>query len=326
MFKFSTTSFVNSSIYLNGDPAWFSVKDGTITYSDDDAATAKALPTTTTNTDEVSFTVNKNVKFFKDNVTSITKAKYVEPELAELSIDFSKANLEAGEYRLYVYIRSIDNADPLYANDFIYKGRPLYIEFKATGNATEDATNFVKTAKKWITLLFANGQIAKVSASGAKVTIKAVNEYQRFHIAEIQKYDPNAHVWSHDGAFVTLFSSDVTSDTYDEDVFTMVKTGNIGFGIYSQLIKDLRLPTNANSRFFRSQPNEVPLVTGKYWEYVVTQCVERPEMQGTSVLGQYNKSITTHVIFVEEGLQDAFDTDLAELGVEIKEIPAKREG
>ena len=66
----------------------------------------------------------------------------------------------------------------------------------------------------------------------------------------------------------------------------------------------------------------MPIVNGKYWQYSIVQCTERPEMQGTSVLGQYNKSITTHVIFVEDTVKSAFDTELAKLGVEIKDYPS----
>lgn len=312
MFKWTTTSFVNGANYLDGDPSWFLVKEGNITYSDANTS----LPTTTTNEDEVSFTVNRNVKFFKDNITSITKAKWSLPEYGEMTIDFSKANLEVGDYRFYLYIRAIGNADPLYANDLIYKGRPVYIEFAVKDtDASKIAGSFVKTAKRWISLLYANQNIIKVSANGTKVTIKAINEFQRFFVAEIQKYDSEALTWAHDGAFVTLFSSDE-----DEDVFEITSKGKPGFGTYTDLIQNLRLPTNANTRFFRHQENEMPLVTGKYWQYVITQCTERPEMQGTSVLGQYNKSITTHVIFVEDGVQSAFNSALANLGVTITEV------
>lgn len=315
MFKFTTTSFVNGTTYLDGTPAWFGVSGGTITYADGTTGT-------TTNTDEKSFTVAKNVKFFKDNIQSISRAQYTLPENAELEIDFSEASLTAGDYRLYLYIRSVDNADPFYANDNVYKGRPLYIEFKAKGTAATDAAAFAKTANKWITLLYGNGQFIKVSASGTTVTIKATNEYQRFFTAEIQKYDDTALVYSYGGAYVTLFSSDPNSAAYDEDVFTVTKSGKAGYGTYVQLTKDLRLPTNANTRYFRHQENEMPIVNGKYWQYSIVQCTERPEMQGTSVLGQYNKSITTHVIFVEDAVKSAFDTELAKLGVTITDYPA----
>ena len=303
MFKWTTTSFVNGTSYLNGEPEWFSAKSGTITYADGTTGS-------TTNTAEESFTVNRNVKFFKSNITGITKAKYSLPELAELEIDFSTAALTAGNYRFYLYIRSIGNADPFYANDMIYKGRPLYIEFKAVGTAATDAESFKKTANKWIKLLYGNGNIVKVDYNSTKVTIKATDEYQKFYLAEIQKYDPQAVVWAKDGAFVTLYSSDENADAYTSGVFSIVKPGKPGFGTYVQLTKDLRLPTNANTRYFRDQEDAMPIVTGKYWQYVITQCTERPEMQGTSVLGQYNKSITTHVIFVEDGVQKAFDSAL----------------
>lgn len=318
MFKFTTTSFVNGTTYLDGTPAWFGVKNGTITYADGTTGS-------TTNTDETSFTVSKNIKFFKDNIQSISRATYTLPELAELEIDFNTAGLTAGDYRMYLYIRSVDNADPMYANDMVYKGRPLYIEFKAKGTAATDAAGFAKTANKWITLLYGNGQFVKVSASGTKVTVKATNEYQRFYLAEIQKYDDTALVYSYGGAYVTLLSSDPNSVAYDEDVFKVTKTGKAGYGTYVQLTKDLRLPTNANTRYFRHQENEMPIVNGKYWQYSIVQCTERPEMQGTSVLGQYNKSITTHVIFVEDAVKSAFDTELAKLGVEIKDYPAVAE-
>lgn len=324
MFKFTTTSFINGSTYLNGEPAFFALKNGTFTYPQGASLDAA----TSTNTSETSFTVNRNVKFIKEAVTKITKCKYTLPENAEMTIDFSVATGVTGtdNFRLYLYIRSIGDADPMYANDFIYKGRPLYIEFQAGSSAADTATKFAKTANKWIKLLYANGNIVKVTASGSKVTLKATDEYKKFYVAEIQKYDENALKWAHDGAFVTLYSSDENSAAYTQGVFNVVKAGQQGYGTYTQLIKDLRLPTDANLAFWRNQENEMPIATGKYWQYVITQCTERPEMQGTSVLGQYNKSITTHVVFVEDSVQAEFNTMLASLGVTIEDAAGSNNG
>ena len=98
--------------------------------------------------------------------------------------------------------------------------------------------------------------------------------------------------------------------TYKADFVTVSTPGPPGYGTYAQVIKDLRLPTNANTRFYRDKADEVPMVGGMYWQFVLVSCTERPEMQGTSVLGQYNKSITSHVIFVEDHVKADFLSDL----------------
>lgn len=284
MFKWTTTSFVNGT-YADGSESYKKFDDA--------------------------IRLNHGIVLKKDVVTSVTKAKWVLPKKDTLEIDLSKASLTPGHYRLYVYIRSVDNADPLYANDFVYKGRPLNLEFmvKSGQNTSAIAETIVKAAKKWITLLYENGDILKFDSSTSKVTISAVTEFQRLHLCEIQKYNPEALVWAHDGAFETILSTDKDSDEYNDQVFAYTQ-GRTGFGTYAQLIKDLRLPTNANLRLYADQRDEIPVINGKYWQYVFTQCVERPEMQGTSVLGQYNKSITTHVVFVEDGAQAQFDADV----------------
>lgn len=312
MFKYSTSTLINGLKYFNDQPAWFVNKKGAAEMTQNGETVMehedadKAV--------EDSFVLTQKEKFVKDSVIAVSRAKFVESQKEILTIDLDKADLtyEKGDIiRLFLYIRTANAADPMYANDFVYKGRPLFIEAKAGKDASEAAENLKKAAKRWINLLFGDDRfIVKVKAEGTVVTIEATSCEQRFHAAEIQEFDPKAVIWAHDGAFVTMASMDKESDAFVEDMFEITQAGRCGFGTYSQILKDLRLPTNANTRFYRDLVDEVPLVNGKYWQYVVTLCTERPEMQGTSVLGQYNKSITSHIMFVEDAVKEAFEADL----------------
>ena len=293
MFKFVTSTLINGSTYVDGSAAFVA------------------------NETEKSLTLAHNCKFFKDNVTKITRAKYKLPVNDKLEIQIP-SDISAGLYKIHMYIRSTENCDPLYANDFVYKGRPLDIEFvvKQGDSANTVANTIKRKANKWITLLFDNNKIINVDASNNKVILTATSEYQRFFTVEIMKFDENLNKFAYDGAFKTVYSMDPESDEYASNVFTLTK-GNVGFLTYDYMMQNVRLATNANwmkgHPLRKYQVDEIPSVNGKYWEYVFTQCTERPEMQGTSVLGQYNKSITTHVVYVEDGVKSAFETELVKV-------------
>ena len=130
--------------------------------------------------------------------------------------------------RIALYIGlSMNSQDSFYANDFVYKGKPLFIEFYVKKNDTTDdvAARIKKIANKYFLLVTGNDKILNVTtensteavgtpdapeyvaAKGATVTFEGVNGYQQIKKAELQWYNPEAvtvDCCTMDGAYETL--------------------------------------------------------------------------------------------------------------------------
>lgn len=307
MFKYSSTHVLNSIDILQ-----YNAEDGKTPSGKNDS----------------SLIVDHVNKFFKSAVTSIRKATPVDAQTE--AIKFTVPSLTAGKIgRLYLYIRSLDSTNPIYANDFIYKGKPFQIEFKIGTNATASAENIKKNANKWLNFVFGD-RVLSVTNSGADVTISVANKNTdlRFYKVEIQEFNEDAF----DGDFETVAGWSSNKDiknSYDKVLeVTYVTKGNSGFGTYMFLLKNLRLPTNANMNWMdvNSLGGEMPMAGGKYTQYIIKQCTERPEVQGNNVVGQYNKSITTHILWVNESIVSAFEGKLTEFVGELTDLGGKTDG
>jgi hypothetical protein len=107
-------------------------------------------------------------------------------------ITFGEAETEA-VCRIILYLGlSMNSQDSLYANPFVYKGKPLYVEFKAfKNNAAKTAKEFERVVNKFM-LLETDEKLLTVGVSGTKITISGVNGYQQLKKAVLQKFNPEA--------------------------------------------------------------------------------------------------------------------------------------
>jgi len=73
----------------------------------------------------------------------------------------------------------MNSQDSFYANDFVYKGKPLFIEFPVNKGDTAEiaAKRAVKIANKY-QLFTAQEKILDITANEGKITIEGVNGYQ----------------------------------------------------------------------------------------------------------------------------------------------------
>ena len=273
-----------------------------------------------------------NTRFNKDNVIDIQIKNHTVENLAKVEFDMAKMialvtadskDVQEGSYRIALYIGlSMNSQDSFYANDFVYKGKPLYIEFPVT--AADDAEaigkRVVKIANKYL-LFTAQEKILDVSESGGKVTFEGVNGYQLIKKAVLQKYDPNAKqvdCCNNNGDFVDIihgvpvtYTTDPTTGevtvgekTLDFDGLreladneVAIEPGLEAFGDYNWIIHNLRLPTLANTYFWAVTKSEMPVVGGEYTQFIIRMCVDRDGIAG-GVVGQRATSVTTHVLYV----------------------------
>lgn len=124
MFRYNTTTVINSNTdFTTGEPLLVSGTD--------------------------SLQVKRGLTFKKKYVKAIYKREYNDPELAQVKVDLSGLQ-EVGVYRIAMYIRLEGSNNEYYANDYVFKGKPFYIEFtKKTANESGLAGKVVNIAKKY---------------------------------------------------------------------------------------------------------------------------------------------------------------------------------
>lgn len=291
-----------------------------------------------------------NLRFNKDDVLDIQVKNHTVENLAKVEFDLDKVktlvtadskDVFAGSYRIVLYLGlSMNSQDSFYANDFVYKGKPLYVEFPVNSESESTETiakRIVKIANKYF-LFMAQDQIMNVTAEDGKITFEAVNGYQIIKKAILQKYDPNANqidCCNNNGDFIDIVTGVPVTWTADEttgevtvgdqtldvdglrdleDNEVAIEPGIEAFCDYNWLIHNLRLPTLANTYYWSVTKNEMPVVGGEYTQFIIRLCKERDGIAG-EVVGQRATSVTTHVLYVLDQGNNVSDvkTELAKL-------------
>ena len=300
MFQFTTTTIVNSLQDYN-DPnkaLIVEIKEG---------AVVKGIH------------IKRDFKFLADNIEAIYKRAASDPVMAQATIDLTEVTAPTVDttFRIAVYIRLSGSQNSYYANDFVFKGKPFYIEFlwRNGETATNVAKKVIKIAKKYQQMVY-EYQLLDITEDAGVITIKGTDEYQTLTKVDLEKFDENAGPWQeggHVGEFIPVDTLDEESIYHTGDVVTLVQQAKQGFGTYRNMIKDYRLPTAANTRWSKIIQDETPVVGAKYNQYTIVQCVKRGIMGGDAV-GEVVKSKTTHVFFVNQAIAADFETQLAKIG------------
>lgn len=261
------------------------------------------------------------------------QAKKPTPEsLASVTFDMSEiviANDDTtkeltGRIVLYITL-SMNSQDSFYANDLVYKGKPIFIEFpvKKGDSAPTIAAKVVRNANKYFALTVGSEKIVNVTSNSGNVTIEGVNGYQQFTKAILQKFDPEANTvdcCTNKGDYVDIITGvpviyelnadgsvnigttpqklaeDGTAEALADNEVA-IKPGLEAFGDYNWIIHNLRLPTMANTYFFSPTQGELPAIGQVYSQFIITMCKERDGISG-EIVGARAKSVTTHVFYV----------------------------
>lgn len=292
MFQFTTTNVINSDKDLTTGKALYEVKNDTLV-------------------------VKRVANFKKENIAAIYKAVAVDPENAKVTIDLTGVSATAGDVlRLSIYVGlSQASQDSRYSNDMIYKGKPFSVDFVWQDTAANSAKKLVETIKKYSLLVYGE-KLLTASDSGAFVTIEATNEYQRFRRVDLEKFEKTPNEYPYSGKYTVIKSlSDLASKTRTQLNGTTEGffAGKEGFGTYSFLLHNLRLPTSARTRAFGINQDETPIVGAKYNQYTIHYCANRGVL-GLNAVGDTVKSVTTHVFYVKSDLASTFEALLEQVG------------
>lgn len=250
-----------------------------------------------------SIEVRRVNKFLKENVSAIHKRTASDPVIGKA--EFTITNLDVGIYRLKLYIRLSGSQNSYYSNDFVFKGKPFVYEFRITSGPTSgptSATDVAKEIKRVIDKIQAlyGDKYIRTEVKDNKLIIHGVDEYQLFTEAKIQKLN-------------TAANNPLTNEVYEDIIEGTITKSVEGFGTYTHILKDLRLPTIEARRFEAVNQEELPIPGMKYNQYTIYYTVDRGLFGGAAV-GQQVTSKTTHVFYVLESIAAKFEVELAVLG------------
>ena len=268
--------------------------------------------------------IKRDFLFVKDNVDCIRKRKGYEAPLCNATIDFTTStsvvptepalHLEptngVNYCRLDIYI-GIEGAEPyIYSTPWYHKGKPFWVEFIVKkGDQAKDIADRLEKTIKSNHIFQVDKDLIKVTNDGAgKLTLEGATEYQRFRKVTLNSFEANAD-------YADEVAAMNPNEVVDSDAIALVTKGKNAFGTYSQIVKDLRLPTAANYQWLATRKVEIPIVGAVYNQYIIEYHAPA-NSHPLSVVGGRLDSHTTHVFWVKNDteLVTAWENALKTLG------------
>ena len=180
---------------------------------------------------------------------------------------------------------------------------PFWVEFtvKAGDTADKIAENVAKLIKT-NHIFLQDKDLINLTVEGTKLILEGATEYQRFRQIVISKFA------------LTDDYSDEVAKLGDANI-VLAERGKNAFGTYTQIVKDLRLPTAANWQPLHIRKVETPIVGAIYNQYII-EYVAPATNEGLGAVGQKLESTTTHVFWVknDKDLITEWETALGEVG------------
>lgn len=238
--------------------------------------------------------------FEKRWVENIRKAEGHKMELCEATVDLSKVEFgDATVARLYIYVGLEGSEESIYANDWYRKGMPLSVSF-AVGAAADMAEAIADTIKTFNVFTKVK-KVLDVTASEGVLTIKGTHEHQRLNKIAILVGDKDSIL----GEEKVVAEYELNRKKHA--AVTEVNRGVNGFGTYSQLLKDLRLPTANHNHWLSVQKDEMPIVGAIYTQFIINYYAPSTANPSFTAVGNRSMSETTHVFWVKSDLVADFE-------------------
>ena len=240
--------------------------------------------------------------FEKRWVERIRKAEAKEVVLCEAKLDLNKISFGENKVaRLYIYVGLDGSEESIYANDWYRKGMPLSVSFAVSADAKAMAEAIADTVKRFNVFTKVK-KVLDVVAEGEVLVIKGTHEHQR-----LQKIQVLVDAGLGEEAALVDFELNHKADAAVE----LVKAGVNGFGTYSQLLKDLRLPTAVHNHWLSVQKDEMPIVGALYTQYIISYYAPSTANPSFTAVGNRSMSETTHVFWVKNDLVAKWEEALA---------------
>jgi hypothetical protein len=242
--------------------------------------------------------------FEKRWVESIRKAEGHKPVICSAALDMAAVKTKLDEAkatvaRLYLYVGLEGSEESIYANDWYRKGMPLSVSF-----TNDTAENMVKAIVDTVNRFNVFTKVKKVLDVVAKedeattLVINGTHEHQR-----LQKIQVLVDAGMGEETAVVNYELNHVEDAAIKDE---VKGVN-GFGTYSQLLKDLRLPTAVHNHWMNVQKDEMPIVGALYTQYIISYYAPSTANPSFTAVGNRSMSETTHVFWVKSDLVEEWE-------------------
>lgn len=234
--------------------------------------------------------IGYDFNFDPNCIKSIKTADGYDAQPCVAVIDFGKLGLEEGTHcRLDAYVTFV-GAEPSYGANaaHIQKGVPFWVEFTYSKNSASDVAKAIKKNH----LFLIDEDILTVSVEGNVLTLTGAIEYARFKDVKVVSYD-------------IMGGQTVVASLGKEGAIVLDSEGKNGFGTYSQIVKDLRVPTAANYQWTHLRQAETPVVGAIYDQFIIEYCAPASN-DGTIFVGHRGDSWTTHVFWVKEDISAEF--------------------
>lgn len=258
--------------------------------------------------------IKRDFDFYKDKegygkICAIRKRAGYDAVLCKAEVDFANlvsalvptSGITYARFDLYL---GVEGAEPfIYSTPWVQKGMPFWVEFtvKAGDTADKIAENVAKLIKT-NHIFLQDKDLINLKVDGTKLVLEGATEYQRFRQIVISKFA------------LTDDYSDEVAKLGDANI-VIKERGKNAFGTYTQIVKDLRLPTAANWQPLHIRKVETPIVGAIYNQYII-EYVAPATNEGLGAVGQRLESTTTHVFWVKQDtdLITEWETALGEVG------------
>ena len=268
--------------------------------------------------------IKRDFVFAKDDargkVMAIRKAEGYEAEPCVATIDFSaiaeiqpSADEPKKYCRLDIYL-GVEGAEPfIYATPWVQKGMPFWVEFTVTEKNKGAIAEVVAEMIKKNHLFLVDKDLLHVEAEGNVLTLTGATEYQRFRNVEVRTFAATDDYAELVGELAKIKDGKVA----EGEAICEVERGKNAFGTYSQIVKDLRLPTAANYQWTHIRQVETPIVGAIYNQYIIEYCAPATN-EGLGAVGAKLESHTTHVFWVKNDAEliAEWEEALAAIGFE----------
>lgn len=240
--------------------------------------------------------------FDKANIAAIYRTEYQEAKPATATVAALKAQPAADNVvRLQVWVSEEGTIRPELQNAMLKKSLPF--QFEVVANGSDVYTQLAKVVEK----MFAkkgSDKLFTAEVVDGKLVFKATDCYVQFDEVRIDEVPSDKVDLNGYHNYKALLE--------DKDV-TIVR-GTEGNGTVARLVKNMRIPTKASLNPFGSYQGGKPVPGGEYHQYLIQYVVDRSHM-GHQVFGSVgDRSMTSHVLFIEKGVDGAFQDELVKLG------------
>ena len=246
----------------------------------------------------------KNIYYCKNRKAIKDKVVFTIPDLTNYVTE--KTNV----FRFYINMRLRNSNNPLFANAEIYKGKPLMLEIALDKDQTnEDLANkvsdLVDSSKNNLELFKLDGKDiitieSKVEGETTKtvtITVTAGTEFMYFKDAKFEH------------SYRETIYTDYSQYAWEEiKGVAVITNGNVGFGTNDHMLRDIRIPSDANIRFKHLYPDEDIIQDAVYDQFIIDYEVPRESLTGQSAVGETLVTKTTHILWVLSNAENVENT------------------